>query len=107
MEEIETPGLDLLQAIFNVWVEMLLCSSYRCSRESHAKHLSNGGRAHNRRVADCGTRWPVPHRQKQQGSSCFDFDQAAAARTYSRNKMSVRPLGLSTPRWTYAFTGYS
>ena len=43
MEETETPGLDLLQAIFNVWVEMLLCSSYRCSRESHAKHLSNGG----------------------------------------------------------------
>jgi len=43
MEETETPGLDFLQAIFNVWVEMLLCSSYRCSRESHAKHLSNGG----------------------------------------------------------------
>ena len=75
MEETETPGLDFLQAIFNVWVEMLLCSSYR---RVPCQTPQQWGRAHNRRVADCGTRWPVPHRHRQQGSS---FDQAAA-RTY-------------------------
>ncbi|KAL6868293.1 hypothetical protein ACP4OV_015138 [Aristida adscensionis] len=33
----------LLKVIFNVWVEMLLNASYRCSRESHVKKLSTGG----------------------------------------------------------------
>lgn len=34
---------EILEIIFTVWVELLLYSGDRCSRESHARQLSNGG----------------------------------------------------------------
>jgi len=34
---------QLLEFIFNVWVDKLLYAAVRCSRESHAKQLSRGG----------------------------------------------------------------
>uniref|UniRef100_A0A0E0DAG5 DUF4220 domain-containing protein n=1 Tax=Oryza meridionalis TaxID=40149 RepID=A0A0E0DAG5_9ORYZ len=34
---------DLVQFLFEMWVEMLLYVSHRCSRESHAKRLGEGG----------------------------------------------------------------
>nr|AHW98582.1 hypothetical protein [Oryza punctata] len=34
---------DLVQFLFEMWVELLLYVSHRCSRESHAKKLSEGG----------------------------------------------------------------
>lgn len=33
----------VLQVILEVWVEMLFYAGYRCSKESHAKQLSQGG----------------------------------------------------------------
>jgi hypothetical protein len=32
-----------LQVVFGVWVEMLCYAAHHCSRESHARQLSNGG----------------------------------------------------------------
>ncbi|XP_040378951.1 uncharacterized protein LOC121054149 [Oryza brachyantha] len=34
---------SMLQVLFEIWVEMLLYVSHRCSRESHAQKLSEGG----------------------------------------------------------------
>uniref|UniRef100_I1PIW8 DUF4220 domain-containing protein n=1 Tax=Oryza glaberrima TaxID=4538 RepID=I1PIW8_ORYGL len=34
---------DLVQFLFEMWVQMLLYVSHRCSRESHAKRLGEGG----------------------------------------------------------------
>jgi hypothetical protein len=34
---------ELLELVFNVWVDKLLYAGTRCSRESHAKQLSRGG----------------------------------------------------------------
>ncbi|EAY92997.1 hypothetical protein OsI_14795 [Oryza sativa Indica Group] len=34
---------DMVQVILEVWVDMLFYASYRCSKESHAKQLSQGG----------------------------------------------------------------
>ncbi|BAS87770.1 Os04g0142600 [Oryza sativa Japonica Group] len=34
---------DLVQFLFEMWVEMLLYVSHRCSRESHAKRIGEGG----------------------------------------------------------------
>jgi hypothetical protein len=34
---------QLLELVFNVWVDKLLYASTRCSRESHARQLSRGG----------------------------------------------------------------
>ncbi|CAL4999012.1 unnamed protein product [Urochloa decumbens] len=39
----EPPKLELLRVIFGVWVEMLCYAAHHCSRESHARQLSNGG----------------------------------------------------------------
>lgn len=33
---------DMLEVLFAVWVELLLYAGEHCSRESHARHLSNG-----------------------------------------------------------------
>lgn len=35
--------IDMVQVILAVWVEMLFYASYQCSKESHAKQLSQGG----------------------------------------------------------------
>lgn len=35
--------LDIVQVILDVWVKMLFYASYQCSKESHAKQLSQGG----------------------------------------------------------------
>uniref|UniRef100_A0A0D9W264 DUF4220 domain-containing protein n=1 Tax=Leersia perrieri TaxID=77586 RepID=A0A0D9W264_9ORYZ len=35
--------VDIMQVILEVWVDMLFYASYRCSKESHAKQLSQGG----------------------------------------------------------------
>ncbi|KAL6841118.1 hypothetical protein ACP4OV_029087 [Aristida adscensionis] len=35
--------LDLVQLILEVWVDILFYAGYRCSKESHAKQLSEGG----------------------------------------------------------------
>uniref|UniRef100_A0A0D3FSE7 DUF4220 domain-containing protein n=1 Tax=Oryza barthii TaxID=65489 RepID=A0A0D3FSE7_9ORYZ len=35
--------IDMVQVILEVWVEMLFYAGYRCSKESHAKQLSQGG----------------------------------------------------------------
>jgi hypothetical protein len=35
--------LDIVQVILDVWVSMLFYASYQCSKESHAKQLSQGG----------------------------------------------------------------
>ncbi|XP_052150899.1 uncharacterized protein LOC127769381 [Oryza glaberrima] len=35
--------MDMVQVILEVWVEMLFYASYQCSKESHAKQLSQGG----------------------------------------------------------------
>ncbi|XBI94924.1 hypothetical protein VPH35_031478 [Triticum aestivum] len=40
-DESEMP--ELLELIFNVWVDKLLYAGTRCSRESHARQLSRGG----------------------------------------------------------------
>ncbi|TVU17355.1 hypothetical protein EJB05_33383, partial [Eragrostis curvula] len=37
------PVRDLLEFIFNVWVDKLVYAAIQCSRESHAKQLSAGG----------------------------------------------------------------
>jgi hypothetical protein len=41
--EMPEPKLGLLQVVFGVWVEMLCYAAHHCSRESHARQLSNGG----------------------------------------------------------------
>lgn len=40
-DESEMP--ELLELVFNVWVDKLLYAGTRCSRESHARQLSRGG----------------------------------------------------------------
>ena len=40
-EQSEMP--ELLELVFNVWVDKLLYAGTRCSRESHARQLSRGG----------------------------------------------------------------
>ncbi|CAL4997811.1 unnamed protein product [Urochloa decumbens] len=39
----EHTATELLQVVFGVWVEMLCYAAHHCSRDSHAKQLSNGG----------------------------------------------------------------
>nr|CAB3482046.1 unnamed protein product [Digitaria exilis] len=39
----EEQVLQILELIFNVWVDKLLYAGIRCGRESHAKQLSKGG----------------------------------------------------------------
>jgi hypothetical protein len=34
---------EALEMVLAVWVELLLYAGGRCSRDSHARHLSNGG----------------------------------------------------------------
>nr|AHW98506.1 hypothetical protein [Oryza brachyantha] len=42
--DLEAKGkADMLQVTLEVWVDMLFYASYRCSKESHAKQLSQGG----------------------------------------------------------------
>ncbi|KAF2932756.1 hypothetical protein DAI22_04g023000 [Oryza sativa Japonica Group] len=42
--EVSRKDIDkVLQVILEVWVEMLFYAGYRCSKESHAKQLSQGG----------------------------------------------------------------
>nr|AHW98592.1 hypothetical protein [Oryza punctata] len=42
--ELEKKGkVDMVQVILEVWVDMLFYASYRCSKEAHAKQLSQGG----------------------------------------------------------------
>uniref|UniRef100_A0A0A9BI46 DUF4220 domain-containing protein n=1 Tax=Arundo donax TaxID=35708 RepID=A0A0A9BI46_ARUDO len=36
-------GVATLKTIFHVWVEMVLYVAEHCSRDSHARQLSNGG----------------------------------------------------------------
>ncbi|KAG8064127.1 hypothetical protein GUJ93_ZPchr0004g38429 [Zizania palustris] len=38
-----TVNVSIVDVIFEVWVEMLIYSGYRCSKESHARRLSYGG----------------------------------------------------------------
>jgi hypothetical protein len=37
------PVMDTLKLIFRVWVEMMVYAGEHCSRDSHARQLSNGG----------------------------------------------------------------
>ncbi|CAL5003000.1 unnamed protein product [Urochloa decumbens] len=39
----QTEPEGLLRLVFGLWVEMLCYAAHHCSRESHAKQLSNGG----------------------------------------------------------------
>lgn len=39
----ELPGNEALQLLLDVWTDILFYVANRCSRESHAKKLSNGG----------------------------------------------------------------
>nr|AHW98593.1 hypothetical protein [Oryza punctata] len=42
--ELERKGKeDMVQVILEVWVDMVFYASYRCSKEAHAKQLSQGG----------------------------------------------------------------
>lgn len=41
--EVSRKDIDMVQVILEVWVEMLFYAGYRCSKESHAKQLSQGG----------------------------------------------------------------
>lgn len=39
----ESMGRDKFEVIFGVWVEMMLYAAEHCSRDSHARQISNGG----------------------------------------------------------------